>query len=320
MAQIRESSLSAQPYKLLERLEAVTARTTYFRFNSVPAELRLQIYYLLLPHHITIQFEPQLDNYAHPSTQTLWHYVQINPPQSKLNICTSLLLVNKFLREEAYGVLYGSNTFQFHVTRICHGRWSTPQYTNLNTLSILDTYITRRIQRCQIFVRLRINSAMEYRRAKRLLENIVEEFGPEHRLKDLQVYLERGMYTRRCQYSRSNNGQLITTCVRQFERENDAKWAQYCLEPMAGLRGVERAQVHGDVDASFAENLSSVMMRKAGAPAMKKVVYGKSITKRRKPGRIKKTISMRSNKKFWFPEFNWEDALGVGIAAQNTLD
>lgn len=102
------------------------------QFLNLPAELRLEIYQLLLPHNMTLYFERfhlrtkdgRLWGVVYgmkPGDSTRYDIVSTPKPpfslqaipQNPCPVVWQVFLINKFISEEARAVFYGSNTYKF---------------------------------------------------------------------------------------------------------------------------------------------------------------------------------------------------------------
>jgi hypothetical protein len=80
---------------------------------------------------------------------------------------------------------------------------------------------------------------------------------------------------------------------------------QFCLEPLATLRGITNVEIRGDIERWFADALVTVICSPAGEEELTRAEYPTVTIQKRAPGRKSKIPVVRSKKEYWMPDFDW---------------
>ncbi|OCK75005.1 hypothetical protein K432DRAFT_409391 [Lepidopterella palustris CBS 459.81] len=302
---------------------------SYFPFFSLPAELRLRIYRLLLPYntHISFRIFPE---YSPDKNAVFWVPSLSAPHYSILNIKIPLHLftLSRSFHAELDDVLYGSNTFHFYVNHFS----AYGLYDRVNTFFRLPEGTVRHLQRVEFLIQDDVRKATHFAQMRNVVRDLANTLGASNvmRLKHLKVEFETGIWEWKYRLGPWPHFNVVPW-VRErefsnefirFEDDSVISRAQFVLEPLAKLRGIEKVEIRGDVESWFARALASVMMRGAGdeVEVLKKVAYKEHILVKRRPGKKRQKIeAVVSEKQFWMPEFEWGEirkAVGEGVEEQ----
>ncbi|OCK78736.1 hypothetical protein K432DRAFT_383661 [Lepidopterella palustris CBS 459.81] len=275
-----------------------------FPFLQLPPELRIQILQLLLPHNTTIPVLSTLELHS-----SRFRCTPSNAYVPTIRISPSTLLINRQLHSEASDILYAQNRFLFHLTRPALSISRTSLC--VSTLEHLTPRSLQSITKCEIRIQETLSDRTVYKRVGAKLKELVKRLGPEHCLRDLKIYLEHGEFVARSFWGCDSNWQMWG---REFvasttSDQEDRVRFQYCLEPLAALRGVAKVEIAGHVEDSFAGRLAAVMRAdRNNGGELQDVPYETKIVQRKR-GRVGKPEIVVKRRKFTDPTIDW-DAVG----------
>ena len=298
-------------------------------FFSLPAELRLKIYYHMIPRSQALEFSislgsrpPCLERHCgysrtvskvslrvHPHIHWYRYYHKDWKPAPKIAI--QLLRVCRQMYEEVASILYGENTFRFHVGP--HGRPSSTPFKPLEgfssneALRFLPDDAIRRLTQCEIIIQANMQLT-----AKAWLAKFVSRFGNGQRLKRLLVafFAIRDV----CYIHHHPSGQfqpLPPLLESKTEKQEllDSISAnsrfQYSLEPLVALAPVEKVEVVGHVSDTFREQLLSILSKSAPPAKLRRVEYPERVLLRKRTGKKRRTWLRVKRKAATDPDYDW---------------
>lgn len=137
------------------------------------------------------------------------------------------------------------------------------------------------------------------------MEGFAEALCHRHKLRYLNVELQCGTFRGLSRTDREANVEQSLTGLK-LERDLSAgAREQFCLEPLAALRGITNVEIRGDVERWFADALATVMRSPAGEEELTRAEYPTVTIQKRVPGRKSKMRVVRSKKEYWMPDFDW---------------
>jgi hypothetical protein len=273
-------------------------------FLSLPAELRLKVYHYLIPSDQILIFSPahvtRSSGYAIPPSYNLL-------PKS-LAIATNLFLVSRHVYREVANVLYHENTFRFHIhhapARI-HGCCLYVQHYEPRlamSFPMLNPSAATRIKKMDLEIDGSLQDFRIYQHIKAWLSAIVHVLTErENHLAQLKVTLMDNEYI----YGRS--WQLRWSRAKPVKEQNVLHAnGQYCLEPLAKLRGIKSVVIDGNFEGDFGAKLIGVVQSE-DTKELPLAAYNGSVVFRRRKGRQRRLRQIVSQKKWWNPTYEWDE-------------
>jgi hypothetical protein len=94
----------------------------------------------------------------------------------------------------------------------------------------------------------------------------------QHKLSSLNVELHCGTFRGLSPTDREANMQTLTGLILERDPSVGAR-ENFCLEPLAALRGITNVEIRGDAERWFADALATVMRSLAGEEELKRAEY-----------------------------------------------
>ncbi|KAH7121007.1 hypothetical protein B0J11DRAFT_581768 [Dendryphion nanum] len=279
-----------------------------FRFLDLPSELRLTVYRYLVPHQMGIAL-------LRPEESPLLYDVRTNRvEQGGVRIQCSIFLVSKIVCNEARGVLYGENTFNFTIDAQARqpkslrspeifGPFGTPErlpllrelrsvHFNVKLTELGHWAVERHRGRLGYFISV-LKEHSDDTNQKSLLQRMVVKFTV-----CVDEYGER-------YYHRDEPGTSIWP--RPLFNARSSHEMTFGLESLASFHGVKDVKIEGDVPDWFASCLELSIQDKGGD--VLELEYPEVMTKKvaRSSERTKRTKwVMKSTKRWYDPKYNWK--------------
>ncbi|KAJ4363067.1 hypothetical protein N0V83_010187 [Neocucurbitaria cava] len=283
-----------------------------FRLLDLPAELRVHIYQFLLPHNLTISFRSLLLRgnalrwiiFVQPKSEDVSTYppsflYQVDGPVfcTHPSVHTQLLLVNKFVSNEASAVLYGSNTYKFGVDGLPHYPISLQSPLIFGPLGTdVHLPLLRNLRSIHINVRLDQHGRWTVIRQRARLDyfvKILKEYADDENKKSLLQELKIELKPP------TSNGRVgvlpPTTEIEQY---------MFSLESLASLRGIKHVEVIGPLDW-FAQCLRLCIQGKGGD--VQEVEWPLVKIQRRRGLTRQKKDAWVTTRKWYQPMLNWKE-------------
>jgi hypothetical protein len=284
-------------------------------FLSLPAEIRLQIYHSLIPHHCIISFTPShvttSDGYAIPPAYNA--RLQNDPSPiyysdtglTDLSISTNLFLVNRQISQEVVDILYHQNTFRFvisHAPARVHGcRLRIQHYVpnSARQFPMLKPLVARHMKSMHLYVSGDIQDRRINQNIAKWLIHIASNLTEaRNQLEHLRITLVDSKYGAYDYIRRRTSAQ-----IEGAQRTKPIQKGQYVLEPLVKLRGLKNVVIQGEFRDGFATKLARLMESQDVPLPM--VEYQDKIVWRRRYGQKKRSKLVLPEKEWFEPVYDW---------------